>query len=136
MQKENKIIFIFSLIGLLFSGYLSFAKFFSKKCVLGEGCSIFLGYPTCYYGFLFFLIIFILSILLINNNKESYKKTLLYVSIIAVIFALYFSIIDIFYPVCPGGKCSYTLLIPSCVYGLIFYIVILVYSIKIKDQVQ
>ena len=129
MQKNIKIIFIFSLIGLLFSGYLSFTKLFTGACPLTEGCPYFLGYPSCYYGFILFLILFVLAILLLKNEKLVLMKKVFYVSLIGIIFAAYSSIKELLYPNCLNGICNYTLLVPTCIYGLIFYIVIFVTSL-------
>ena len=133
-MKKEKIIFILSLIGLLFSGTLTFQKLFTGTCSLTEGCSYFLGYPTCYYGFVFFLALFILSGLLAFKKKphKNLKKSIFYVSILATIFASIFSFKEIFFPNCIG-ECIYSLLIPSCVYGLAIYISILILSFKLKN---
>lgn len=137
IQKSTKVAFIFSLIGLLFSGTLTFQKLFTGTCSLTEGCSYFLGYPTCYYGFVFFLILFTSSLLLVLKNKTFKEKTLksvlLYAVIAAVIFSGIFSFKDIFYPNCPLGECTYSLGIPTCIYGLFMYIVILICAIKSKN---
>jgi len=63
MNKEItlKIIFWVSLGGLLFSGYLSYSELFLGVCALGEGCSFVLGLPSCIYGFVMYLIIFIVA---------------------------------------------------------------------------
>lgn len=54
-------------LGLLFSGYLSYQEFFGDPenagCnALGQPGTIF-GYPPCIYGFLMYLIIMIISAL-------------------------------------------------------------------------
>ncbi len=134
MQKEVKIIFISSLIGLLFSGYLSFAKVFIGTCPLKEGCPLFLTYPACYFGFGFFLILFILSLFLIKNNNLI--KIITYVSGLAVIFAIYSTIKEYLVPSCLDGVCEYSLLLPTCVYGLIMYLVIFIISIKYKNKLS
>jgi len=129
MKKTNlKIILIFSLIGLLFSGYLTFTKLFVGSCPLKEGCPIFLGYPACYFGFLFFLILFILSIIAFKNNIKI-VKIIFYISLLAIIFATYSTIKEYTIPSCLNGKCEYSLLLPTCVYGLIMYLVIFINSI-------
>ena len=130
MKKHIKIIFIFSLIGILFSGYLSFFELFSNTCPLKEGCPYFLGYPACYYGFVLFLILFITSLMLLfkNINNKS-MKIIFYISLLGIIFSAYTSIKEIIYPSCLNGVCNYSLLMPTCVYGLIMYIIIFVSSI-------
>lgn len=54
------IISIVSLIGVIFSGYLSFSEINSGTCSVG-GCTQILGLPTCIYGLVMYLIILGLS---------------------------------------------------------------------------
>ncbi len=62
------IILILSITGMLFSGYLSYGELFKKSCYLG-GCSLVAGYPACVYGFIMYLIVFIIAVLGLKNNK-------------------------------------------------------------------
>jgi len=112
---------LLSLAGFLFSGFLSFNKLISGTCPLNEGCPFFLGYPACYFGFGLFAILLLLSLL-----KQI--KLLRIVTAIAIIFALYSTYIDLVYPTCPGGQCQYSLLLPTCVYGLAMYLGIFIFS--------
>lgn len=59
-QLILKNILILSIAGLLFSGYLSYGELFLQTCPVG-GCSNVLGMPACVYGFVMYLIVFILS---------------------------------------------------------------------------
>ena len=133
-MKSNKLawIFTFSLIGTLFSGTLTYQKLFSGSCPLTEGCSYFLGYPTCYYGFGFFLALLILSFLIWKNKKTNLMKPTLYVSIASIIFSGIFSVKDLLYPNCPAGQCVYSLGIPSCIYGFFMFLIILILLLKSK----
>ena len=64
------IILIISIAGLLFSGYLSYNEIFNAICPLG-GCSNLLGLPTCVYGFVMYLAVFIIALLgLISKDKR------------------------------------------------------------------
>jgi len=56
------IISIISLIGILFSGYLTFGELTAKTCGLG-GCQQILGLPTCLYGLVMYLVVFVISLL-------------------------------------------------------------------------
>ena len=47
----------------------------------------------------------------------------------AIIFALYSTIKEYIVPSCLNGLCDYSLLLPTCVYGLAMYIVIFIMSI-------
>ena len=132
MQKNSliKIIFIFALIGVLFSGYLSLAKIITTKCTTKEGCVYFFGFPTCFYGFAMFLALFILSALVFfkkTKTPEKLMKGVLGVSIIGIIFSGYFIIQELFInPICPPEGC--TLILPTCVYGFFVYLIIFICS--------
>jgi uncharacterized membrane protein len=128
MNKNIKIIFIFSLIGTLFSGYLTFSKLFTGSCPLTEGCPYFLGYPACYYGFILFTLLLILSILLFKKENINLMKKIYYISLIGILFSLYSSIKELLYPNCLNGICNYSFLIPTCIYGLIMYVLIFINS--------
>lgn len=55
------IIMIISLGGLIFSGYLSYGELFNKSCYIG-GCSTVANIPACVYGFVMYLVVFLVSI--------------------------------------------------------------------------
>ncbi len=120
---------LLSLAGVLFSGYLIFSKLFVGSCPLNEGCSYFLGYPSCYFGFAFFVTLLVLSLL----NK---LKALQIIAALAIIFAIYSTYIDLAFPRCPGGVCRYTLLLPTCVYGLAMYLGIYIFSLPRNKQTK
>ena len=50
-----KIVLGISVVGMLFSGYLSYSELARETCPLG-GCSSLLGVPTCVYGFVMYTI--------------------------------------------------------------------------------
>jgi hypothetical protein len=56
------IISIISLIGVLFSGYLTISDLTAGQCSIG-GCQQIAGLPTCAYGLLMYLIVFVISLL-------------------------------------------------------------------------
>jgi len=118
MKNKQISILILSLIGTLFAGYLAFTKLFSGTCSLTEGCSYFMGYPTCIFGFIFFLILFILSLFSFKHNT---KTPTLIVSILAILFSGYFTIVDI-----QQWTGHYSLGLPSCIYGLILFVLIFI----------
>ena len=69
-------IFIVSICGLLFSGYLSYFELFKTapgaSCpTVGPADSIF-GYPACVYGFFMYMLVAIISLLglLAKNNTQ------------------------------------------------------------------
>lgn len=126
-SKYNKIIFFVSLVGLLFSGYLSTVKLFTSACAFNETCPYFLGYPTCFYGFLMFLITFATSVLGISARARKERVVIIHgvVSILGIMFASYFIVHD-----ASPATGNYALGVPTCVYGFIFYIVIFLFSLK------
>lgn len=115
----KKIYLFLTTAGVLFSGYLSGVKFFTKTCAFGEGCPYFLGYPACYYGFVMFLSMFVLTLVSINKNSEVrlLSKQLVLVSLLGICFSGYFVFLENF------G-------LTTCAFGLIFYILIFIISLK------
>ncbi|PIT91317.1 hypothetical protein COU17_00800 [Candidatus Kaiserbacteria bacterium CG10_big_fil_rev_8_21_14_0_10_49_17] len=123
--KQGIALFLFSLAGTLFAGYLSIGKLISSRCVIDSGCSYFLGYPTCYYGFALFFTLFILSFITLMNGARASQNLLKCIVIIAgigILFSGYFSAIEVTPMITEGIR--YSLFFPTCVYGLVFYILI------------
>lgn len=132
MGKNTKPIFWISLIGVLFAGYLLLTKLLSKTCALAEGCTYLFGLPTCVYGFTMYLVIFIFAAMEVSKVKV-HKNGIKITAIIGVVFSLCFTIYEIFFS--PNSLISgarYTLGLPSCTYGLVMFIAILVLSMKNK----
>lgn len=133
-MKESifvKIIFILTLGGTLFSGYLSATKLFTQTCAFNESCPIFLGYPACYFGFGLFLLLFLFSISsFIKKYKISRIKTVLkIISFVGIIFSGYFTVSEIL----AGFKTTFFGL-STCAYGFIFFILIFIITfIKLKN---
>jgi len=72
MKKQTalKTIFGISLAGVLFSGYLSYVEIFQQVCGLGGACSTeIFTLPSCVYGFVVFLAIFIVSIIGLKSKQ-------------------------------------------------------------------
>lgn len=138
MKKDKKVLwlFILSLMGVLFSGYLSGVKFFTESCAFNESCPYFWGYPACYYGFVLFFTLFVLSSLLLVQKIEN-KKGLFYmnvVSFLGVLFAGYFTLGEI--PILlTEGLGAYLLGLPTCALGLVFFVIVLIVSmVAIKQK--
>ena len=124
-----KTMFFLGLAGLLFSGYMSAIKLFTATCAFNSPCPYFLGYPACFYGFGMFLVIFVSAIL--GYFKKIYKKTntwiILIVSGLGIIFSGYFTIPEIkklLIHLNTGAPFN----LPTCAFGLIFYILIFILS--------
>jgi len=127
-MNKNQIIktsLIFSIIGVLFSGYLTISKLVLGVCPLRESCPFLLGYPVCLYGLIMFVALLISSITLlcINTEDKIASKVLLYVSIFGILFSGYYVYQEFFVIQCVGG-CIYSLGLPTCVYGLLTYIIV------------
>jgi len=83
-KTSLKVILIISIIGFLFSGYLSYMEFFHPagcsdaivKCSVGEEPAVNLGtIPACFYGFMMYLIIFFVAMAGLSCKKKGEKKT-------------------------------------------------------------
>lgn len=69
-----KIILVISIVGLLFSGFLSYRELFSGECDLGlVSCGTktgsVIGLPACVYGFFMYFVVFIVSFLGLRSKK-------------------------------------------------------------------
>jgi len=128
---NKKIILSLGVGGLLFAGYLSALKFFTDTCAFGESCPYFLGYPACYYGFFMYLLITIFAYLVVFEyiNTKTGLKILGLISILGILFAGYFTILEL--PLLfSEGLGAYLLGLPTCALGLIFYILIGIFVFK------
>ena len=125
--------------GVLFSGYLSAVKLFSQTCAIDRGCSYFLGYPTCYYGFGFFVLI-LLSALAVRfchwGGQRMYTARLHFlrtVTALGILFSLYFSAIEI-YAMVVGRFVYGAFILPTCFYGLLVYLAVFYLSWRIPKN--
>jgi len=128
MTNKIKLVFIIIIGGLLFSGYLSGVKLFTDTCAFNESCPYFLGYPACWYGFAMYLTMFIVTSLyfLRKISFASTIKTNLAISSLGILFVGNFVIQEIL-----QSKITGTLGLSTCAYGLIFYILIFILSLRI-----
>jgi hypothetical protein len=122
--------FILALGGTLFAGYLSGIKFFSQTCAFRESCPYFAGYPACYFGLAMFLTMFVVTALALSGKmaERAATKANAAVSFLGILFAGKFTWGEI--SLWLGGAAPrYTLGLPTCAYGLIFYVAIFVLSL-------
>jgi len=126
---------ILALMGVLFAGYLSSVKIFERRCAFGESCPLFLGYPACFFGFGLFLIMFAASVwaLLNPGSVGKVKKTNLFVSLLGILFAGQFVIPEITNWI-QNGNPHYALFFPTCAYGLVFYVIIFILSLRRLEE--
>jgi len=128
-------LFLLSLAGTAFSGYLSGVKLFTKTCAFGETCPIFLGYPACYYGFVLFLLLTVLSGMLIWGNADSRKtlNTLTVISILGVLFAGYYTLGEL--PLLfSAGISAYVFGLPTCALGFVFFVAVLLIALTLRKR--
>ncbi len=130
-----KTIAYLALAGTLFAGYLSFMKLLTSTCAFNESCPYFLGYPACWYGFGMFLLMLILSIsgLYKKNKRETLRRSIIVVSFVGILFAGRLVIPEVKLLLSDEAP-SYGMILPSCAYGLIFYIIIFIISLRAKKQ--
>jgi len=70
-QTALKAIYVISVVGVLFSGFLSYRELFLNKCDLSFvscGASV-SGLPACIYGLVMYLIVLIVSILGLKHKE-------------------------------------------------------------------
>ena len=123
-----------TLASFLFSGYLSAIKFFTTTCFLGEPCPYFLGYPACWYGFALFSVLFISNI--VGVIKTTFLNTVAKIQVgvsgVGIVFASYFAIPEIIHAI--QGTKTFTLGIPTCAYGLIFFVIIFILALRFSKN--
>jgi hypothetical protein len=72
-QIALKTILIISILGMLFSGYLSYGELIAKSCyatALGMGaCTTVFQLPACVYGFVMYLVVFVISIIGLRSKN-------------------------------------------------------------------
>lgn len=128
---KHKLILILSVAGLLFAGYLSGVKLLSNTCALGETCPVFLGLPACYFGFTMYLVLTILSVFFVTRKSVGVRRAIISVSGLGILFAGYFTGKEL--PVLfDRGLSNFVLGLPTCAWGLVFYVLIFVLTCGTK----
>jgi hypothetical protein len=114
--------------GTLFSGYLSAVRLLTGSCAFNESCPFFLGYPACWYGFAMFASILGAGLISYYGKlkTESAAKIIGGFSFLGTLFAGRFVWIEISSWL--AGNPGYPLIMPTCVYGLVFYMAALFLS--------
>ncbi len=119
---------VLSLGGTLFAGYLSVYRALTGSCALNEPCPFFLGYPACWYGFALFLALFLVA-LAARIRGDAFRRGAAYLALISFtgsIFSGSFVAGDVVLWLAEGRQ--YALILPSCVYGFVFYLMIFALS--------
>jgi uncharacterized membrane protein len=106
--------------GTLFSGYLSSIRLTSGVCAFAEPCPFFLGHPACYTGFALFATMLAVSLAGLLRGRDSVWPMVAngILSLVGVIFAASLTLGDLF---AVAGGVRYSLGLPSCAYGLVFF---------------
>lgn len=73
MNKESalKVICWIAVLGMAFSGYLSYGELFAQSCSINGGCSssVVAGIPACVYGFVMYAIVLVIGVLGLKSGK-------------------------------------------------------------------
>jgi hypothetical protein len=119
-----------SLAGTLFAGYLSFYKYFTQTCAFNEPCPSFLGYPSCWYGLGMYLVTLVVSAVGLMGRlaEKSVARAVTAVSVLGILFAGYFTWIELS-AWFAGAAPKYALVLPTCAYGLVFYLALFIASV-------
>jgi len=67
-QTALKVLFWISLVGVLFSGYLSYTEIFQQTCALGSCSAKVFTLPSCVYGFVMYVAGLVISIIGIKSK--------------------------------------------------------------------
>jgi hypothetical protein len=131
MKKYLKTVLALSLGGTLFAGYLSGIKLFSGQCAFNEPCPYFLGYPACWYGFAMFLAMFLTTTAALLGKLDAVKakKANAAIAALGILFAGRYVVEEVANWFRYGFSWS-QLGLPTCVYGLVFYIAIFAVSVR------
>lgn len=118
--------------GTLFAGYLSGVKLFTGTCAFNESCPYFLGYPSCWYGFGMFLAMTVVSAAGLAGKLPGAKaaKANVWIALAGTLFAGYFVVGEVVRWLAVPSASRYGLVLPTCVYGLVFYVIILALSVR------
>lgn len=132
MKKYLYGIGLVTLGGLIFSGYLSATKLFTDTCAFNEPCPYFLGYPACWYGFVMYLIMFTATVAAVLRSAVAQRALTinLYTSLLGILFAGSFTVIEVLRWF--GEGTVYALVVPTCAYGLVFYVIIFAISLRYR----
>ncbi|MEY4745273.1 MAG: hypothetical protein RL272_1218 [Candidatus Parcubacteria bacterium] len=132
MRTYLKSALILSLGGTLFAGYLSAVKLLTGTCAFNESCPYFLGYPSCWYGFGMFLAMTAVSAAGFSGKMNALKavRANAGIAVAGTLFAGYFVAQELSRWMSVPVAMRYGLVLPTCVYGLVFYVIILALSVR------
>jgi hypothetical protein len=113
--------------GVAFAGYLSFTRLRSGVCAFEEPCPLFLGAPACFTGLALFAAAFLssLSALLLKVESSWPAVANVVIGAAGTAFAGRMALIEL------AGPAHYKLGLPTCAYGFIFFLGLLVLSLAV-----
>lgn len=120
MKKANtiKAIIILALMGILFAGYLTVYTLIAGQ----PGCDLFFfGMPSCFYGLIMYVIVFLLALTLSAKAATRNKRNVA-MSVISFIGILFSGFLTVY--ILSAASCTKLEIfgVPPCVYGLVMYL--------------
>jgi len=125
-KQYNMWLFVLAVAGTLFSGYMSAIKLFSQTCPFNEPCTEVFGLSACYYGFVMFAALLVLSAVQLFR-KKSLLCAIKWVSLAGMLFSGYLSVIELAEGV--ARNYHYSLGLPTCAYGFVFYLLVFIFAL-------
>lgn len=120
-------IFIFSICGIAFSGYLFLTSLVLGRHALSESAQIFLGVPAFYSGLLLFAVLITLSVY-VHKRRISFEHWLMSTtaaSFIGIMFAMFLTFKEM--PTfLKYGFTVYTYAVPTSFIDLVFFMLVFV----------
>lgn len=125
-----KVVLALGIGGSLFAGYLTVFNAITGTCALGESCPIVFGLSACVYGFVMFLAVTLCAARAVLMGEKSWSaKAILGIAALGICFAGFLSATEIAQWIASGR--TYVMVLPSCVYGLIFYICVFAAGLRL-----
>jgi hypothetical protein len=128
VEKYIKIVLPLTAAGIIFAGYMTGVKWFSGTCAFNETCPELFGQPTCFYGLIIFSAMF--AVALSYRVRKQYPigavRTVLGLSLVGGIFSAVYAVPEIANLI--SGGSDYMLGMPTCAYGMFFYLVIIIFT--------
>ena len=75
MNKQNTLIIILliAIIGICFSGYLSYNEVINQVCVIGGSCPFVYNIPACIYGLIMYIAVAIFAIIGLKSENINWN---------------------------------------------------------------
>jgi hypothetical protein len=132
IRRYLRIASLLGAAGVAFAGYLSYTRLASGVCAFDEPCPFFLGHPACHTGLALFAAAFFVSAGALALGAQSARP----VAANAVIggagslFAGWLAMGEL------AKRSDWTLGLPTCAYGFVFFLVLLVLSLSVWIKLE